>query len=57
MALMNYIQLNDKGKFGDEEQKLADYFGVGNYTTFYKNILYRIGLVLQKTILLPALFL
>lgn len=54
---MNYIQLNDKGKLGDEEQKLADYFGVGNYTTFYKNILYRIGLVLQKTILLPALFL
>lgn len=33
---MNYIQLNDKGKLGDEEQKLADYFGVGNYTTFYK---------------------
>lgn len=54
---MNYIQLNDKGKLGDEEQKLADYFGVGNYITFYKNILYKIGLVLQKTILLPALFL
>lgn len=33
---MNYIQLNDKDKLGDEEQKLADYFGVGNYTTFYK---------------------
>ena len=33
---MNYIELNDKGKLGNEEQKLADYFGVGNYTTFYK---------------------
>lgn len=33
---MNYIQLNDKGKLGDEEQKLADYFEVGNYITFYK---------------------
>lgn len=33
---MNYIQLNDKGKLGNDEQKLADYFGVGNYITFYK---------------------
>lgn len=33
---MNYLQLNDKGKLGHDEQKLADYFGEGRYTTFYK---------------------
>ena len=33
---MNYLQLNDKGKLGSDERKLADYFGEGNYTTFYK---------------------
>lgn len=33
---MNYLQLNEKGKLGSDERKLADYFGEGNYTTFYK---------------------
>lgn len=33
---MNYLELNDKGKLGSDEQKLADYFGVGHYITFYK---------------------
>ena len=33
---MNYLQLNDKGKLGHDEQKLADYFSEGRYTTFYK---------------------
>lgn len=33
---MNYLQFNDRGKFETEEQALADYFGEGNYTGFYK---------------------
>lgn len=33
---MNYLQFNDKGKFEPEEQALANYFGEGNYTGFYK---------------------
>lgn len=33
---MNYLQFNDRGKFEPEEQALADYFGEGNYTGFYK---------------------
>lgn len=33
---MNYLQMNDKGKLGHDEQKLADFFGEGNYTPFYK---------------------
>ena len=33
---MNYIQLNDKGKLNADEQKLAEYFGEGNYVGFYK---------------------
>lgn len=37
---MNYLQLQDhgklNGKLGIDERKLADYFGEGNYITFYK---------------------
>jgi hypothetical protein len=33
---MNYLQFNDRGKFEPEEQALANYFGEGNYTGFYK---------------------
>ena len=33
---MNFLELNDKGKFAPEEQALADYFGEGNYIGFYK---------------------
>lgn len=33
---MNYLQLNDYKKFAVEEQKLANYFGNGNYIPFYK---------------------
>ena len=33
---MNYLQLNDKRKFEPEEQALANYFGEGNYVSFYK---------------------
>lgn len=33
---MNYLQLNDKGKFEPEEQALAEYFGKGEYKGFYK---------------------
>jgi hypothetical protein len=33
---MNYLQFNDRGKFGPEEQVLANYFGEGNYVGFYK---------------------
>lgn len=33
---MNYLQFNDRGKFEPEEQTLANYFGEGNYTGFYK---------------------
>ena len=33
---MNYLQFNDRGKFEPEEQALANYFGNGNYTGFYK---------------------
>lgn len=33
---VNYLQLNVRGKFAREEQLLADYFGEGNYTPFYK---------------------
>lgn len=33
---MNYLQFNDRGKFEPEEQALAEYFGEGNYTGFYK---------------------
>jgi len=33
---MNYLQLHDNGKLGVDEQKLANYFGEGNYTVFYK---------------------
>lgn len=33
---MNYLQFNDTGKFEPEEQALANYFGEGNYTGFYK---------------------
>jgi len=35
-GIMNYLQLNDNSKLGVEEQALANYFGDGNYTTFYK---------------------
>lgn len=35
-VIMNYLQLHDNGKLGVDERKLADYFGEGNYTTFYK---------------------
>lgn len=33
---MNYLQRNDKGILGSDEQKLADYFGAGHYFSFYK---------------------
>lgn len=33
---MNYLQLNDWSKLDIEEKKLAEFFGEGNYTTFYK---------------------
>lgn len=33
---MNYLQFNNRGKFEPEEQALANYFGEGNYTGFYK---------------------
>lgn len=33
---MNYLQLNDRGKFEPEEQALAEYFGEGEYKGFYK---------------------
>ena len=33
---MNYLQLNDRGKFDQEEQALAEYFGEGEYKGFYK---------------------
>lgn len=39
---MNYLQLKDNGKFAEEEQALAEYFGEGNYTPFYaKHLLQR----------------
>lgn len=38
---MNYLQLNEKGKLAREEQLLADHFGEGNYTTFYKKNMLR----------------
>lgn len=33
---MNYLQLNDNSLLGEEEKALAEYFGEGNYKTFYK---------------------
>ena len=33
---MNYLQLNDWSKLGIEELALAEFFGEGNYKTFYK---------------------
>lgn len=33
---MNYLQFNDRGKFDQEEQALAEYFGEGEYKGFYK---------------------
>lgn len=32
---MNYLQLQSDGKFDPEEALLADYFGDGNYVSFY----------------------
>ena len=38
---MNYLQLNDYSKFDVEEQALAEYFGEGNYTSYYKKHMVR----------------
>ena len=45
---MNYLQLHDNGKLGVDERKLADYFGEGNYTTFYKKHLLQNRIKLTK---------
>lgn len=34
--MANFLQLNDNSKFDVEEQVLANYFGEGNYTPFYR---------------------
>ena len=33
---MKYLQMNEYSKFEKEEQALADYFGKGNFSPFYK---------------------
>ena len=38
---MNYLQLNEHSKFDKEEQELADFFGEGNYTPYYKKHMVR----------------
>ena len=45
---MNYLQFNDRGKFEPEEQALAEYFGEGNYTGFYKKNFIRDKLQITK---------
>ena len=45
---MNYLQFNDKGKFDQEEQALANYFGKGNYVGFYKKNFLRNKIILTK---------
>ena len=46
---MNYLQRNDKGTLGSDEQKLADYFGTGHYFSFYKKHLLQNKIKITKT--------
>lgn len=45
---MNYLQLNDYSKLDSEELALAEYFGEGNYTTYYKKNMVRGKIKLTK---------
>lgn len=45
---MNYLQLDDRGKFAREEKLLAEYFGEGNYIPFYKKHLLQNKIKLTK---------
>ena len=45
---MNYLQLNDNGKLGSDERKIASYLGEGNYKGFYKKHLLQNKIKLTK---------
>ena len=45
---MNYLEMNDKGKFAREEQLLADYFGKDNYVPFYHKHFIKNRIVINK---------
>lgn len=45
---MNYLQMNDRSTFDAEEKALAEYFGEGNYTPYYKKHILRGKVKLTK---------